>query len=450
MLRLSLASLDTQRQTWCQEWDENLLEPPSEYFDHEHEHELMATNLKRPALNLTGNISENFKNFEVRFNDYCVQVNYRNLEKDPETAPGDYHKKPQLEIAALRSAMPDEALQVIQYTIEPQNAIDDRVKPWIWMEKLRLHYTGSTSSSFLANRIRFWGLNQTLTESVQAWEVRIRQAGSLCSYGTLSDEMYRDKFIFGLNNDAMRAELLKTHLKPDNTPKSMADVVTEAKALESAYTANKLIVDSSKSTVEERVHWVKHKEMKLCREPGTCHWCEDKRGPHTWRQCPARGKTCSKCGINDHFANVCLANRQPPQRRGGSNPPPTRSNRTPSHTPSNRGSGRRREDVHHLQFGEDEPTDHMVYADYYHEQCYSLETPQKKRKYFVKLPLSATGSHSKLTLRPHATLSHSTLATLGRDIQMSKSPYLLHPYGNTSPLRPLGQVELLCQRKKSL
>ena len=142
----------------------------------------MATNLKRPALNLTGNISENFKNFEVRFNDYCVQANYRNLEKDPETAPGDYHKKPQLEIAALRSAMPDEALQVIRYTIEPQIAIDDRVKPWIWMEKLRLHYTGSTGSSFLADRFKFWGLNQTLTESVQAWEVRIRQAGSLCSH----------------------------------------------------------------------------------------------------------------------------------------------------------------------------------------------------------------------------------------------------------------------------
>ena len=260
----------------------------------------MATNLKRPELNLTGNISENFKNFEVRFNDYCVQANYRNLDKDPAAAPADHYKKPQLEIAALRSAMPDEALQVIRYTIEPQIAIDDRAKPWIWMEKLRLHYTSSTGSSFLADRFKFWALNQTLTESVQAWEVRVRQAGSLCSYGTLSDEMYRDKFIFGLNNDAMQAELLKTHLKPDNTPKSMADVVTEAKALESAYTANKLIADSSKSTIEERVHWVKHKEMKLRREPGTCHWCGDKRGPHPWRQCPARGKTCSKCGINDH------------------------------------------------------------------------------------------------------------------------------------------------------
>ena len=191
--------------------------------------------------------------------------------------------------------------------------------------------------------------------------------------------MYCDKFIFGLNNDAMRAELLKTHLKPDNTPKSMADVVTEAKALESAYTANKLIAR---------------------REPGTCHWCGDKRGPHPWRQCPAKGKTCSKCGINDHFANVCLANGPPPQRRRGSYPPPTRSNRTPSQTPSNRGSGRRQEDVHHLQFNEDEPTDPMVYADYYQEQCYSLETPQKRRKYFVKLPLSATGSHFRPIYTP--------------------------------------------------
>ena len=137
----------------------------------------------------------------------------------------------------------------------------------------------------------------------------------------LCDEMYRDKFILGLNNDAMRAELLKTHLKPDNTPKSMADVVTEAKALESAYTANKLIADSSKLNIDERVHWVKHKEIKLRREPGTCHWCGDKRGPHPWRQFPARGKTCSKCGINDHFANVCLANGPPPQRRRGSYSP---------------------------------------------------------------------------------------------------------------------------------
>ena len=88
-------------------------------------------NLKRPELKLTGNISENFKNFELRFNDYCIQADYRDLTKDPITHPNDHHKKAILEIAALRSAMPDEALQVIRYTISPQ--ISDAIKgrPWI-------------------------------------------------------------------------------------------------------------------------------------------------------------------------------------------------------------------------------------------------------------------------------------------------------------------------------
>lgn len=104
---------------------------------------------------------------------------------------------------------------------------------------------------------------------MQAWEVKIRHTGSLCSYGALSNEMYHDKIVFGLHNDTMQAKLLKTHLKPDNTAKSMADAVMEAKVLESTHMVNKLIADSTKSTTDEQVHWVRHREMKLCREPGT-------------------------------------------------------------------------------------------------------------------------------------------------------------------------------------
>ena len=87
-------------------------------------------NLKRPELKLGGNIPENFKNFEVRFHDYCNQADYRNLAKNPVTERADYYKKALLEVSALRSAMPDEALQVIRYTIELQIPADDRGKPW--------------------------------------------------------------------------------------------------------------------------------------------------------------------------------------------------------------------------------------------------------------------------------------------------------------------------------
>lgn len=79
---------------------------------------------------------ETFKNFELRFHDYCIQADYRNLPNNPENEKGDYYKKPLLKISALRSAMPNEALHVIRYIIEPQIPVDDKKKPWIWMDKL--------------------------------------------------------------------------------------------------------------------------------------------------------------------------------------------------------------------------------------------------------------------------------------------------------------------------
>ena len=156
-------------------------------------------------------------------------------------------------------------------------------------------------------RFKFWMSSQASHESIQEWEVKVRQTSSLCAYGELTDELTGDKFIFGLNEDPTRTELLKTHVKPDNTKKTLQDVVAEARAIESAKQTNKLIVDSSKGTDEE-VYWtgLRHSQMRLRREPGTCFWCGDRRGAHPWRVCPAKGKTCSSCGGNDHFARVCL------------------------------------------------------------------------------------------------------------------------------------------------
>ena len=44
----------------------------------------MMPNLKRPELKLSGSVSENFKNFELRFHDYCIQADYWDLEKNPD------------------------------------------------------------------------------------------------------------------------------------------------------------------------------------------------------------------------------------------------------------------------------------------------------------------------------------------------------------------------------
>ena len=44
------------------------------------------------------------------------------------------------------------------------------------------------------------------------------------------------------------------------------------------------------------------------------------------------------------------------------------------------------------------------------------------------------------------TLSEDTLLRLMPNMKLTKSPYLLHPYGDAQPLKPLGQIDLLCER----
>ena len=430
---------------------------------------------RKPELSLAGNISENFKNFEMRFNDYCVEADYRDLTKDPATEKEAYYLKPLMEIAALRSSMPDEALQVIRYSIEPEIAAPDKKKPWVWLDRLRAHYAGTAASSLLSDRFTFWMATQSARESVQEWETHVRRDCSLCDYAALADEMSRDKFVFGLRNSDIRAELLKCHLRADNTKKTLNDVVAEAKAIESAKRANQLIGEATKS-IDESVNWAArgkaHKDMRLRREDGTCHWCGDKRGPHPWSNCPAKGKTCDKCGGSDHFSRVCLEtpgdNHHPQGQghrgRGSGRPRRNQRGRGGSHGPQDKpptnDQGRQRS-VHavHTDDGQACASEGSYPTDEYDQQCYSLDEAdvfqsgaRKGRKYFAHLLLSDKGDDFiKTPVQIDSAAGINTMPerlakSLFPRVSMSRSPYQLFPYKKTSPVRPLGQISLLCDR----
>ena len=420
---------------------------------------------KRPELQLGGNVSENFKNFELRFNDYCIQTEYRDLGKNPTVADelSDHYKKPQLEISALRSSMPDEALSVIRYTIEPQILPADRLKPWIWLEKLREHYVGTSGGTVLSDRYSFWELKQLASQSIQDWEVTVRQSGSLCEYESMThpgEELKRDKFIFGIQNQEIRTLLLNDSKKLDGSKKKLADVVIEARAMEAARQTNKLIVDTTKLT--EEVHWTSHRDMKLKRETNTCHWCGDKRGPHPWKSCPANGRTCTNCGGNDHFSTVCREDASP--RKSGQT---QRHGRGGRGKPRNYGNKQTRfgqgptshtsQEVRQVDYRNEED---VVHASGLH-QCYSLEPrqvhqidqPKVGKRYYSNLSLSPRGNNFTThrlqidTASTCNTMSEDELTRLGTAVQVRPSPYLLYPYGDSKPLKPVGQVDLVCETK---
>ena len=72
-----------------------------------------------------------------------MKANFRDITKDPVNKEGDFYEQPILEISPLTSALTDEALLVLRYIIELQRSEADNKKPWIWMERLRLLYTGT-------------------------------------------------------------------------------------------------------------------------------------------------------------------------------------------------------------------------------------------------------------------------------------------------------------------
>ena len=53
----------------------------------------------------------------------------------------------------------------------------------------------------MADRFKIWNIYQSPHETVQDWEVKVRQYGSLCQYTNMQDEMYWDKFVFRLHSE---------------------------------------------------------------------------------------------------------------------------------------------------------------------------------------------------------------------------------------------------------
>ena len=67
--------------------------------------------------------------------------------------------------------------------------------------------------------------------------------------------------------------------------------------------------------------------------------------------------------------------------------------------------------------------------------------------------MSATGNKFKTikfqidTASTCNTVSEETLKLIDPQTKISHSPYVLYPYGDSKPIKPLGQVKLVCERK---
>ena len=97
------------------------------------------------------------------------------------------------------------------------------------------------------------------------------------------------------------------------------------------------------------------------------------------------------------------------------------------------------------------PDEEYLYAlDSQH--IHHIDSPNAGTRYFVNIDTSSTGStfvpikFQIDTVATCNTISIGTVTTHFPEAKITASRYRLYPYGNADPIKPVGQVELLCDR----
>ena len=149
------------------------------------------------------------------------------------------------------------------------------------------------------------GPDETLVKSVDTFLKTLRTLVRPCKYGTLRDEMVKDRIVAGINN----TNLTKRMLAKPKLDLATAISMSKARAL-SECAAKNLNKDENPhvNSIHKRQKYHKKFHHKKNYDHGSsCNRCGYKHKP---KQCPAYQKQCKKCGKYNHFAKVCRSGKK--------------------------------------------------------------------------------------------------------------------------------------------
>ena len=200
---------------------------------------------------------------------------------------------------------------------------------------------------------RFNKRYQEPNESLDAYVTALRTLAKTCNFGVLENSLIRDRIVIGVRDNQTRKKLLQVSKL---TLKECIDICR------SYETSNHQL----KEINQEEVSAITQSNEKKSREI-RCKFCAK---THIWNKlkCPAWGKTCSNCGLQNHFAVACKT--KPPSPSSASKP------LTPRHV---------RKPVHAV---EDSDFDEYVACVDVKEQVCAVENPNRKDKLLAVMLLN--------------------------------------------------------------
>ena len=161
------------------------------------------------------------------------------------------------------------------------------------MDKLSTYFTGSAST--LLRRKDFYAAKQKSFETVNEFAVRLRRLFSECDFpASLSQEILRDIFVFGLFDDRAAQQLLAL----DTAKLNFDTALKRAETFECAHKERK--------STEVSAVMKKSPESHSTRK---CFRCGSRDHIANFDKCPAKAEKCHVCSKIGHFKSQCRANK---------------------------------------------------------------------------------------------------------------------------------------------
>ena len=278
----------------------------------DHEEQQPTTTMQNASLSLTYH-----SNFPVPTPMKCKGDKVANWEffrqqwEDYEIATGLDQRDQKVRLATLRSVMGKDCLQVfnnLELSVEQKSSVK------ACLDALEAYF--KPKRNVVYERYVFNSSSQQQEESTDEYVNRLRKYAASCNFGSLTDELIRDRLVLGIRDQATKLRLLKEEKLDLNKAVSMCRASEIAsKQLKSMKKESeeeikfargqKYSARKPKPRDEKNVKGRKTSHPKSQTKP-KCGRC-GKSPVHKLEECEAKGSQCRKYKKFNHWSSQCFS-----------------------------------------------------------------------------------------------------------------------------------------------
>ena len=234
-------------------------------------------------LKLEGNLAKNWRRWKQRYELFM-------------TATEASKKSVKIQSSMLLHLIGEDALEVFN-TFE-FGSEEDKEKPVEILKKFDDYC--NPKRNLTVERHIFNSRMQLPGESIDKYITDLRLKVKTCEYGTMADEMIKDRIVVGVHSDIVRGRLLR------EKNLCLTKAIDICKAAEASTKQLEKLTDEKKVEILQESRPTTYQAgTKNDPKKTTGPACQNCGRNHPPRRCPAYGKTCNACNKLNHFAKCC-------------------------------------------------------------------------------------------------------------------------------------------------